>query len=239
MDLKPKCNGASQKKEIPRCYDRGKNRLDNVGTATAGYSHGQTRVFVGKDRSVRRYEMKIVEEKISKEEIFAIYGRIREVVRETIDSCPDPGGTASRWIANATCKEFDPEDTASLLVKRSSLLMFEKIARELLRKKTQEDAQQDLDDFRPNVKEVIIKDFATADRISASMIGDVAAKKLDPKGKLPPDGRDALVQMLKEVAARVLKEMFEPDQGSAEAAFQHADALRFYAESRGLLKKGT
>ena len=87
------------------------------------------------------------------------------------------------------------------------------------------------------IRQVIENDLATAPRISAKMVADVAYKRLDFENTAPIQVRDAALSTFKKLAAQVLREMFQPDQ-DAETALRHADALVFYAESRGLLKSG-
>jgi len=88
------------------------------------------------------------------------------------------------------------------------------------------------------IREVIENEFADAPRISASMVADVVYKRrFEPENPAPIQERDAALLTLRKVAARVLKEMFQPDQ-DAETALRHADALERWGESRGLLKKG-
>ncbi len=89
------------------------------------------------------------------------------------------------------------------------------------------------------IRQVILKELADADRLSGSIVAEAAYKRFDPKNIASPQMRSIRVSLLKETAAKVLKQLFEPDQGDAETALRHRDALMRYAESRGLLKKGT
>jgi len=86
-------------------------------------------------------------------------------------------------------------------------------------------------DLKQGIRQIIVKDLEDADRISASIVTDIAYRQLGFDNNAPRLVRDATVRKLKILAGAVLKEMFEPDQ-DAETTQRHADALRCYAKLR-------